>query len=224
MGLRNQTRDHLNSCGSGKDGVARLEFADFELNFIRFRFADVGRIGDDEIERTIPEPGKQVGFAELNATFELMAGSVGARDFECGGGDIGRVDFGLRQLFGQSQRDAARAGADVDNSAGGILRPASDTRASAVRGAERRTPGAGRRGVQFQHSFDDMLGLGAWNQNRRRDDEIHAPEFLVASDVLRGNAVGALSECGVVSSFLIDCEFALGMRVEVGAVTAQREH
>jgi hypothetical protein len=42
----------------------------------------------------------------------------------------------------------------------------------------------------------------------------------MAGDVLRGNAAGALGERGVVASLFVGGEFALGMRVEVGAVAA----
>jgi len=48
--LRNQAGDDLGAGGSGEDGVARLEFADFELDMVFFGLADVGRIRDDEIE------------------------------------------------------------------------------------------------------------------------------------------------------------------------------
>ena len=39
-----------------------------------------------------------------------------------------------------------------------------------------------------------MLCLGAWDQNGRADDEIHPPEFLVAGDVLRGDAAATLGQ------------------------------
>ncbi len=100
MGLRDQARDHLHSRGSGKDSVPRFELADLELDLIFFGFADVGRIGDDEVEGIVLEACEQVGLMELDAKFELMAGGVGARYFERGGGNVGGVDFRLRQFFG----------------------------------------------------------------------------------------------------------------------------
>ena len=111
MSLRDQARNHLESRGSGEHRIARLELADFELHLIFFGFADVGRIGDDEIEGVVFEAREQVSLMELDAGFELMAGGVGAGDFQRGGGNVSGVDFGLRQFLGQRQRDAAGAGA-----------------------------------------------------------------------------------------------------------------
>ena len=65
---------------------------------------------------------------------------------------------------------------------------------------------------QFQHGFDHMLGLGPRNKDGRRDDEIHAPEFLMARDVLRGHAARAFGERSFVAGLLVCREFALGMR------------
>ena len=50
VGLGNEAGDDFEAGGAGEDGVSRFELADFELDLIFFRFADVGRIGDDEIE------------------------------------------------------------------------------------------------------------------------------------------------------------------------------
>src|SRR6266481_8957019 len=44
--------DDFEAGRSGEHRGAGLEFADFELNLVFFRLADVGRIGDNEIERT----------------------------------------------------------------------------------------------------------------------------------------------------------------------------
>lgn len=51
VGLGNEAGDDFEAGGAGEDGVSRFELADFELDLIFFRFADVGRIRDDEIER-----------------------------------------------------------------------------------------------------------------------------------------------------------------------------
>jgi hypothetical protein len=65
-----------------------------------------------------------------------------------------------------------------------------------------------------------VLGLGAGNEDGRSHYQIHAPKFLVARDVLRGNAAGALGECGFVTAGFVGGEFAFGMRVKVRAVAA----
>ena len=42
--------DDFESRRSGKDGIARLELADFKLNLICFRFADIGGVGNNKVE------------------------------------------------------------------------------------------------------------------------------------------------------------------------------
>ena len=44
MRLRNEALDYFEACRSREYGIARLEFADFELDLIFLRFADVGGI------------------------------------------------------------------------------------------------------------------------------------------------------------------------------------
>ena len=96
MRLRNQTLDHFQSSGSSEDRVARLILADFELYLIFLRYANVGRIGNHEIERAGIESLQQVSFMEVHAVLELMAGRVGAGDFQSCRGNLRGVDFYLR--------------------------------------------------------------------------------------------------------------------------------
>src|SRR5208282_4366533 len=62
------------------------------------------------------------------------------------------------------------------------------------------------------------------DQHRRRDDQVHPPEFLVAGDVLRRLAGGALGDGFGVACLLVGREFVLRMGVEVGAVGIEHEH
>src|SRR5260370_34005579 len=101
MRLRDETCDDLDTGWTGKDGIAGLEFADFELHLIGFRFADVGRVGDHEVEGVGFESSKQVGLVKLDSRIKLMPGSVSAGDFKGGRRDVDGVDLRLRQLFGQ---------------------------------------------------------------------------------------------------------------------------
>ena len=117
MGLRDQAFDDFQSCRAGENRVARLELADFELDLIFFGFANVGRIGDDEIKGAGIESVQQIGLMKMNAAVELVTSGVGAGDLERGGGDVCRVNLSLREFFGKSERDAAGAGADVDDAA-----------------------------------------------------------------------------------------------------------
>jgi hypothetical protein len=69
-----------------------------------------------------------------------------------------------------------------------------------------------------------MLGFGARDEHCRRDDEVHAPELLMAGDVLRGDAPCALGERGIVTGCFIRGEFAFGVRVEKSAIAVESEH
>ena len=66
-GLRDKSMNHFQSGGAGKNGVARLIFANFELHLVLFRFAHVGRVGNHKIERARPQSLQQVGLMELDA-------------------------------------------------------------------------------------------------------------------------------------------------------------
>ncbi len=211
MGLRDEACDHFQSGWSREDGVTRLELANFELHVIFFRLADVRRIGDDEVETAVLETREQVALVELNTRFELMAGGVGTGDFECGGRDVSGVDFSLGQFLSKSSSDAARARAHVN-----------DAEVACVGRAP--WPASPLHTGEFEHGLDHMLGLGTRNQDRGRHDEIHAPEFLMARDVLSGDATGAFCERLFVTVLLIIGEFAFGMREEVGAVALERKH
>ena len=77
---------------------------------------------------------------------------------------------------------------------------------------------------QFEHGFDQVLSLRAGNQHGRRNHEVEPPELLMSGDVLRRHAGCALSEHFVVASFFFGRQFALRMRVKVGAIGAEDEH
>src|SRR3954467_15182317 len=134
-----------------------------------------------------------------------MSGSIGARDFESGRGDIGRMDFSLGQLLGKRETDAAGSGSHIGNS-------------ELWRGFSSKV-----RLCQSENCFDDVLRLGSWNQHRRRNDEVHAPEFLVSGNVLRGNPSGALGERRAVATMLIFSELAFGMCKQISTIATEHE-
>ena len=69
-----------------------------------------------------------------------------------------------------------------------------------------------------------MFGFRPGDQDGGSDDEIHAPEFLMAGDVLRGNSAASLAESSLVASLLGNREFALRVSVEIGSVAVEGEH
>src|SRR6185369_17560365 len=115
-----------------------------------------------------------------DASFELKTGSVGAGDLQSRGRNIGSVDLGARQFFGQRQRYAARTGADI--------------------GDAEQSGGQGRPPHTSEHRLDYVFGLRTRNEHVRRNDEVHAPEFLMSGDVLRGHAAFALVQGVVVAA------------------------
>ena len=99
VGCGDEVLDDFEASWSGEDGGAGLEFANFELHLVCLGLADVGRIGDDEVEGCSFQAVQQVGVVEEEIAFELQAGGVGFGDFEGGGRDVGGVNLGVGQLL-----------------------------------------------------------------------------------------------------------------------------
>jgi len=125
LSLRNKAFNYFQTCWSGENSVAWLEFADFELDLILLRFANIRRIGHYKVKTRRFKALQQIGFSKLNSIFELVAGSVRAGDFQGSRRNIGRVNSGVGQLFSEGKRDAAGTGAHVNDSHAGRGRPAS---------------------------------------------------------------------------------------------------
>lgn len=118
VGLRDEAFDDLETSRPSEDGLFRLEFANLELDLIFFRFADVGRVGDDEIELFWRQASKEIGLVKADLRCEGVTSGVGPRDLQGFGGDVGGVDFRIGQFFCQGESDCAGAGADVGNAEG----------------------------------------------------------------------------------------------------------
>ena len=69
--------------------------------------------------------------------------------------------------------------------------------------------------------LDEVLGLWARNEHGGRDEKVPAPEFLMSREVLQRLARNAAYEKFIVLRLLGCGEFALGMGVEVGAITTE---
>ena len=80
------------------------------------------------------------------------------------------------------------------------------------------------RSQQLQHAFDYVLSLGARDENGGSDYQIHAPEFLMAGDVLRGDTAAPLGESPVIACSFVGSEFVLRVGVEIGTIVSQCEH
>src|SRR5689334_16992497 len=69
-----------------------------------------------------------------------------------------------------------------------------------------------------------MFSLRSRNEHRRRDNKIHAPEFLMTGNVLHRHSASALAYRLVIAALLVVRQFALGMGMKISAIAAQREH
>src|SRR5258708_14424858 len=102
-----------------------------------------------------------------DSTLQAQAPGVGSGDVQRFSGDVGGMDFNLRQFFRERQGDAARAGADVHD-AGRIFLDFGWSAGVA-------TPPIGH---QFQHPLDDMLGLRTGYEHGWGYQQAHPPELL----------------------------------------------
>src|SRR5258707_3105458 len=110
------------------------------------------------------ESAEQVGFEESDAIGEAEASRMALRNGESGRRNIERAEFCGRKFFGESDSDAAGAGANVGDEqslAGHILREFGEEIAQ-------------RKAVQ--RDFNEVFGFRAGNQYIRRDCKFEPPE------------------------------------------------
>ena len=200
MRLRDQTAVNFEPTFSREDRHLGLELPHFALGLFRLGLGNVGRVGDDEIVCLSRRSGQQVALLKNDAMVQLQPCGICPRDFQGSRRDVHGFHARPGQLRRQRQRDAARTRPHVD-----------DARRLLCTG-------------QFQHGFDYVLGLGTRDQHRRRDDQVHPPEFLMTGDVLRRLAGRSLGDGFVVARLFVGGQLIFGMGVEVGAVGVEHEH
>src|SRR5260370_20637873 len=145
----------------------------------------------------------------MNAIGNAMALGVALSDGQGCGRNVGGVDRRGGKFLGESDGDAAGAGADVG-----------DLEAFASEGLFAAGP-AFANGEAVEGDFDDVFGFGAGNQDVGRYFKFEAPEFLLAGEVLRRFAVGTSRNQGEVSLGICAGDLLFGMRVEPGTVAAE---
>src|SRR5579871_841641 len=135
---------------------------------------------------------------EFDPMLQPVACRIGSSNFQRGGRNVGCVNLGVWQLFGKSQRNAARTGADVDDAQGLPF----GARSSYLGFSGRGSRGGSRsvRAQQFQRGFDQVFGFWPRNQNGWADDEVHAPKFLMPSNVLCRNTAGAFIKGDIITA------------------------
>ena len=77
---------------------------------------------------------------------------------------------------------------------------------------------------QSNGRLDNLLSLGARDQDGRIDEKVEAPKFLMARDVLRGLAVEALAQVAAVVNPFDLSQFALAVCVKMRPVTTRGVH
>jgi hypothetical protein len=70
--------------------------------------------------------------------------------------------------------------------------------------------------------FDEVLGLGAGDEDGGRDAQRQAVELLLAGDVLDGLVGQASRDCRLVCGLLFGCELTIRIDVELRAGDAER--
>src|SRR5260370_23511262 len=145
----------------------------------------------------------------MNAIGNAMAFGVALSDGQGCGRNVGGPDCQGGKFVGESDGDAAGAGADVG-----------DLESFASEGLCAAGP-AFANGEAVEGDFDDVFGFGAGNQDVGCYFKFEAPEFLFAGEMLRGFAVRAARNQGEVALGVRGGDLLFGMRVEPGAVAAE---
>src|SRR6266571_7921343 len=145
----------------------------------------------------------------MNAIGNAMALGVALRDGQGCGRNVRCVDRRGGKFLGESDGDAAGAGADVG-----------DLEAFASEGLFA-AGAAFANGEAIEGDFDDVFGFGAGNQDVGCYFKFEAPEFLLAGEMLRRLAVGTARNKREVSLGNCAGDLLFGMRVKPGAVAAE---
>src|SRR4029077_4261118 len=124
---------------------------------------------------------------ERESMLELMAHGIRASDIGRRLRNIDSMDFGSRKFLAQCQSDTARTGAHINNAQ--FLGRLTTLSALLTR--------------ESQDSLDEMFSFRARNQDAGGHDQVHAPEFLMSGNVLRGHTAGAFSESSVIAGLLV---------------------
>jgi hypothetical protein len=76
---------------------------------------------------------------------------------------------------------------------------------------------------QLQDGFNHMLSFRPGDKHGRRDNQVHAPEFLVAGDVLGGHATGTFGQGLIIACDFVFGQPAIAMGIQVRTVATQHK-
>jgi hypothetical protein len=204
-GLRDEAAIDGEAVGAGVKRGAGLEVADFGVEGDGVGGGDVGRVGDDGVEESAARDGsEEIGLEEVDAGVDGVGLGVGLGDGEGFGGEVDGGDGGVGEIGGEGEGDGSGAGAEVEDAegAGGVFFRAAGLKV-------------------LQDGFDEVLGLGAGDENGGRDAEREAEEFLMSGDVLDGLVAEAPGDGFEVEGELGGGEVAFRVGEERGAGKAE---
>lgn len=171
----------VGASGKGEEGVVIPDFGHQGRNF---GIRDVGRVGDDEVERGV---GGKVGTGaegvlevKRDAVEQAEFCRVGAGDVQGFRGQIEGLDLGLGMHGREVQGEASGAGAQVGDA------------------------GVGEIGEDLLGKQGELLGFRAWHEDMSGDLEGEFEEGCGAEQVLEGDALGALLDEGMESADLLN--------------------
>ncbi len=174
-GLFDHRDDEIEAAVAAEQGHSRLVVAHLGLQRPAIALADVGRVGDDQVE--VVEGVEHVGVDEADAVRHAVPPGVPPGDDERGFGNVGRHDRRLHELARQRDGQASAAGSRIG-----------DRQRAAAIAAE-----------AVERGLDNQLGFRTRNQDRRRHLERQIPELLPAGDVGGRFTGGAAGDQGVVA-------------------------
>ena len=180
--LGDQTAIDAEAFGAGEECGWRLVVADLGVEGGAVGLGDVGRVADDGVEGCVLLAGRErveeIGFEEADAVGYVVGLGIGLGDLQGFGGEVEGGDVGLREVDGQGDCDGSGAGAYVGDAYGLVVREA------------------------LEDGFDEVLGLGARDEDGGSDLKSETVELLLAGDVLDGFVLEAAGDEGFVESFV----------------------
>lgn len=193
-GLVDQPIDHGQALRPG--AKRRLGFeTQIALFQVRIVGSHVRRIADDGVERLVLDRAEQVALKQAHR-LQSQALCIAGADFQGGGRDVDGRDLPVGPFRGQGEGNTAGAGANIHDPAVALREPA-------------------------QSQIDEQFGFRAWNQHRRRDEEVASVEFPRPGNI--GNRFPPLAapDQALESRALIGIQVIVGMRVQPGPFPTQ---
>ena len=172
-GLRGEAADQRQAVRARVEGHRGLVAGDVGGERAAVAVGDVGRVGEDGVERAL-DGLQQVALEQLHLEREPLR--VGARDRERLGARVGGDHVEVRALGLQRQRHRAGARADV---------------------------GHARAARQPERGLDQVLGLRARDQHAAVDEQVDRAEALGAEDVGDGLALRAAHRVALEAARLL---------------------